>query len=51
MKNIVIVVDMQNGFMKNPQTRELSERTAQLLDRKIFDVVIATRFILSLIHI
>ncbi len=45
MKNIVIVVDMQNGFMKNPQTRELSERTAQLLDRKIFDVVIATRFI------
>lgn len=45
MKNIVIVVDMQNGFSRYPQTQELSQNIAQLLDRKLFDVVIATRFL------
>lgn len=45
MKNIVIVVDMQNGFSKYPQTQELSQNIAQLLDRKLFDVVIATKFL------
>lgn len=45
MKNIVIVVDMQNGFSKYPQTQELSQNIAQLLDKKIFDVVIATKFL------
>ena len=45
MKNIVIVVDMQNGFSRYPQTQKLSQNIAQLLDRKLFDVVIATKFL------
>lgn len=45
MKNIVIVVDMQNGFARYEQTISLTEKIAALLDRKLFDVVIATRFL------
>ena len=47
MKNIVIVVDMQNGFSRYEQTIELTNRIKRLLDLKIFDVVIGTRFLNS----
>ena len=44
MKNIVIVVDMQNGFTRYGQTKKLTERIIDLLDRNIIDSVVATRF-------
>ncbi len=45
MKNILIVVDMQNGFARYEQTIELSERIKEFLERDLFDIVIATRFL------
>lgn len=44
MKNILIIVDMQNGFARYNQTIELRERIKALLKRNIFDAVVATRF-------
>ena len=45
MKTILIAVDMQQGFLKKEHTRQLSEKVEKLLERKIFDVVIGTRFL------
>ena len=45
MKDILIVVDMQKGFVKDEQTIEAARKIADLLDRKVFDCVIATRFL------
>lgn len=45
MKDIVIVVDMQVGFARFKQTKELTKRIASLLEKKFFDSVIATRFL------
>lgn len=45
MKKILILVDMQNGFTRYPQTKDLAERIKGLLEKKLFDVVIATQFI------
>lgn len=45
MKDIVIVVDMQKGFARYEQTKKLTEKIAELLDRKVFDCVIATKFL------
>ena len=45
MKDILIVVDMQKGFARYDQTIELTRKIADLLDRKVFDCVIATRFL------
>ncbi|WP_352399414.1 isochorismatase family protein [Anaerotignum sp.] len=45
MKKILVVVDMQNGFAIYDQTINLTEEIRKLLKRKLFDVVIATRFI------
>lgn len=47
MKNILLVVDMQNGFARYEQTKELTNNIKKLLERKIFDVVIGTRFLNS----
>lgn len=44
MKNIVIVVDMQKGFARYSQTVTLTNKIANLLERGIFDIVIATKF-------
>lgn len=44
MKDILIIVDMQNGFARCEGTRQLSERIKDLMKRRLFDVVIATRF-------
>lgn len=44
MKDILIIVDMQNGFVSCKRTRQLSERIKDLMKRRLFDVVIATRF-------
>ena len=45
MKNILLIVDMQEGFVSCRQTKEVKKRIIDLLDRNIFDVVIATRFL------
>lgn len=47
MKSILLIVDMQNGFILNEQLLELAKDIKELLKRKIFDVVIATRFLNS----
>ena len=47
MKNILLVVDMQNGFLQTTQLKELTNKTKSLLDLKIFDLVIGTRFLNS----
>lgn len=44
MKNILVLVDMQNGFSRYEQTQKLVERVEQLLRTKAFDCVVATRF-------
>lgn len=45
MKNIVLVIDMQNGFARYEQTIELREKIAKLLEAQVFDGVVATRFL------
>lgn len=47
MKKILLVVDMQNGFARYPQTIALRDRIRDLLERRLFDSVIATRFLNS----
>lgn len=44
MKQIIIVIDMQNGFTNSKNTKKLSDGISNLLQRNLFDVVIATRF-------
>lgn len=45
MKNILIVVDMQNGFLEGEHTSHLLPLITELLKTKTFDVVIGTRFL------
>lgn len=44
MKNILILVDMQKGFVRYEQTQRLAEKIETLLESKAFDCVIATKF-------
>lgn len=45
MKNILIVVDLQNGFTRYDQTIKLAKNVIHLTNQNYFDYVIATRFI------
>ena len=45
MKNILIVVDIQNGFSRYGQTQVLSKKIAEFSQKGIFDSIIATRFL------
>lgn len=45
MKKILLLIDMQNGFLQNRNTKECCKRVESLLEKNLFDVVIATRFI------
>lgn len=45
MKNILIVIDMQNGFARRENTEQLARSIAELIEHEIFDSVIATRFL------
>ena len=45
MKNILLIVDMQNGFARYPQTVALTNKIKKLLELNIFDTVVATRFL------
>lgn len=44
MKNILIVVDIQNGFNRYEQTHTLADKIIKLTNSGIFDKIIATRF-------
>lgn len=45
MKKILIVVDIQNGFIRYDQTKEIANKIIKLAGGGIFDSVIATRFL------
>jgi nicotinamidase-related amidase len=45
MKKILLVIDMQNGFARYDETKELQKKIRELLERKLFDAVVATRFL------
>lgn len=45
MQNILIVVDMQNGFARYDQTKNVGKKIIDLLEMNIFDYVIATKFV------
>lgn len=45
MKNILIIVDMQEGFIRHKQTKQVKNRIIELLKKNIFNTVIATRFL------
>lgn len=45
MKNILIVVDMQNGFARYEQTKQVGKKIVELLNTGSFDYTIATQFI------
>ena len=44
-KNILIIVDIQNGFIQTAETHAAYENIKELLNQKIFDAVIATKFV------
>ena len=44
MKKILVIVDVQNGFVKNAYAEKVLERIVDLLERDLFDVVIATKY-------
>ncbi|MDY2960339.1 MAG: isochorismatase family protein [Hornefia sp.] len=44
MKNILILVDMQNGFTRYSQTEDLSKKIESMLSLNLFDMVVATQF-------
>lgn len=45
MKRILILIDMQNGFTKQEYTKQLVPKIETLLQKKIFDSVLATKFV------
>jgi|LSQX01.3.fsa_nt_gb nicotinamidase-related amidase len=45
MNNILIVVDVQNGFIRNQSTNDVSKRIIELTSYGYFDTIFATRFI------
>lgn len=44
MKNILILINMQNGFTEHPQTKSLSKKIKNMLALNLFDEVVATYF-------
>lgn len=45
MKKILICVDVQEGFARSPQTREIANKIVNLTNKHYFDYIIATQFI------
>lgn len=45
MRNILILVDMQNGFCKKEYIKVVAERIEELLGRGLFDYVISTEYV------
>lgn len=45
MKNILILVDVQNGFIMHECTAKLVPRIEKLLQSQVFDYIVATKFL------
>lgn len=45
MKKILLVIDMQNGFLESEHTKNLIPQIEELLKINTFDIVIGTRFL------
>ena len=45
MKNILLVIDIQNGFIVNDMTKDTLVNIEKLLKSKVFDSVIATKYL------
>jgi len=45
MKNVLIVIDVQKGFITNKRTEEVAKRIVQLTRTNSFDGIIANQFI------
>lgn len=45
MKKILIIVDVQNGFVRNEAVYEVVQRISALLEKKLFDTIIGTQFL------
>ncbi len=45
MNNILLVIDVQNGFQRNQKTKDNAERIAKLIRSNLFDKIIATKFV------
>lgn len=45
MKNILLIIDMQNGFLESEHTKNLTQKIEELLKSNAFDVIIGTRFL------
>lgn len=43
MKNVLLVIDVQNGFI-NEYTKNIKNKITDLLSKGIFDIVIATKY-------
>ncbi|WP_104747650.1 isochorismatase family protein [Helicobacter cetorum] len=44
MKKILLIIDMQMGFMRNETTKELAQKINVLLELDIFELVVASQF-------
>ncbi|MGI6205412.1 MAG: isochorismatase family protein [Anaerovoracaceae bacterium] len=44
MKNILLMVDVQNGFVKTPYAEHALDRIENLLSRNLFDEIIMTKY-------
>lgn len=47
MKKILLIIDMQNGFLESEHTKNLIPKIEELLKTNTFDIVIGTRFLNS----
>ena len=47
MKKILLVIDMQNGFLESEHTKNFIPKIEELLKTNTFDIVIGTRFLNS----
>jgi len=44
MNNILLVIDVQNGFLRNNATRQCAQKIGNLLNSNLFNIVTATQF-------
>lgn len=45
MNNILLIIDVQNGFVRNEETKNNANKISDLLSQRLFDKVISTKFL------
>ena len=45
MNSILLVIDVQNGFQRNQETKDNADKIAELIRSGLFDKIIATKFV------